>query len=189
MNPFEESLGDCLLMMESLRAMSGSLHKAAERCLSALNNGGKLLICGNGGSAAQAQHLTGELVGRYKKNRQPLAAVALAADVSVLTCIGNDYCYEEIFSRQILALGRRGDVLIAFTTSGESANILNALKAAKEMRMESISFLGRDGGAAFPLSDCALIVNHNDTARIQEGQQFLMHCLMDQIESGLKTKS
>ncbi len=186
---FEESLDDCLLLMESLRAMSGQLHMAADRCLAALRNGGKLLICGNGGSAAQALHLTSELVGRYKENRRPLAAVTLAADAAVLTCIGNDFSYDETFSRQVLALGQPGDVLISFTTSGESANILKALQAAREKGMNSVSFLGRDGGAALALSDCALTPNHNDTARIQEGHQFLMHCLMDLIESGLKSEA
>ncbi len=186
MSDFEKSLDDSLAMLESLRALSGQMRDCADRCLAALNNGGKILLCGNGGSAAQAQHLAGELLGRYKTNRRPLAAVTLAADVSVLTCIGNDYGFEEVFSRQVRALGRPGDVLIALTTSGRSPNILEALRAAKEIGMKSIAFLGGDGGAALPLSDSALVVSHRDTARIQEGHQFLLHCLMDVIEAGLK---
>ena len=186
MSDFERSLEDSLAMMESLRAMSGLLRNCADRCLAALNRGGKLLICGNGGSAAQAQHLTGELVGRYKKSRRPLAAITLGADASVLTCIGNDYRFEEIFARQVRALGRPGDVLIALTTSGRSPDVLEALRAAREMGMETIAFLGGDGGAALPLSDSALVVGHADTARIQEGHQFLMHCLMELIEAGVK---
>lgn len=186
MNDFEKSLDDSLAMLESLRAMSGLVRDCADRCLSALNHGGKLLICGNGGSAAQAQHLAGELLGRYKRNRRPLAAIALASDTAVLTCIGNDYGFEEIFSRQVRALGRPGDVLIAISTSGRSPDILEALRTAKEIGMKSIAFLGGDGGPALPLSDSALVVGHNDTARIQEGHQFLMHCLMDLIEAGVK---
>ncbi len=173
-------------MMESLRAMSGLLRSCAERCLAALNRGGKLLICGNGGSAAQAQHLAGELLGRYKSDRRPLAAITLAVDAAVLTCIANDYRFEEIFSRQVRGLGRPGDVLIALTTSGRSPDVLEALRTAREMGMETIAFLGGDGGPALPLSDYALVVGHSDTARIQEGHQFLMHCFMDLIEAGTK---
>jgi len=185
-NCYTKSIDENLACMESLRSLSGQLHNAADKCISALKQGGKLLICGNGGSAAEAQHMAGELVGRYKLDRSPLAAIALAADPAVLTCIGNDYCFEEVFSRQVRALGRSDDLLIAFTTSGQSANILDALKAAREMGIESISFLGRDGGAALQVTDFALVVDHHDTARIQEGHLFLMHCLMDLIEAGMK---
>lgn len=186
MNNFELALDESLLVMDSLRGMSESVHTAAERCISALEAGGKLLICGNGGSAAQAQHLTGELVGRYKRERDPLAAVTLGTDSSLLTCIGNDFSFDEIFSREVRALGRPGDVIIAFSTSGNSPNITHALTAAKAIGMGTVSFLGRDGGSALALSDCALVVDHLDTARIQEAHLFLMHSLMDIIESGLR---
>jgi D-sedoheptulose 7-phosphate isomerase len=185
MSSFDRSLSEVLAVMESLRGMTPALRDAADRCLAALNSGGKLLVCGNGGSAAEAQHLTGELVGRYKESRRPLAAITLAADAAVLTCIGNDYSFEEVFSRQVQALGRPGDVLIAFTTSGRSPDVLAALRAAREAFVGTVSFLGRDGGPALALSDCALVVHHEDTARIQEGHQFLMHCLMDIIEEGI----
>jgi len=188
MDQFDNSLDECVKVIESLRPMSRKLSVAAEMCLKSLTGGGKLLICGNGGSSAEAQHLTGELVGRYKENRDPLAAVTLSADVAVLTCIGNDYSYEDIFSRQVQALGRQEDLLIVFTTSGRSPNVLKALEAAKKLKIESIAFLGKDGGLAASLADCALIVGHHDTARIQEGHQFLMHSLMDQIEAGLKRR-
>jgi D-sedoheptulose 7-phosphate isomerase len=187
MSSFGESFNELLGMVESLRGMSTAVSEAAGRCVAALNSGGKLLVCGNGGSAAQAQHLTGELVGRYKESRRPLAAVTLAADAAVLTCIGNDFSFEEIFSRQVQALGRRGDVLVAFTTSGRSPDVLAALRAARAMGVGSVSFLGGEGGPAHALSDCALVVPHNDTARIQEGHLFLMHCLMDEIEAGIDT--
>jgi D-sedoheptulose 7-phosphate isomerase len=186
MGNFEAALDDCLAMIESLRGMSAPLRDAAGRCLAALNNGGKLLVCGNGGSAAEALHLTGELVGRYKDDRRPLAAITLAADPAILTSVANDYRFDDVFSRQVRALARPGDVLVAFSTSGKSPDIVEALKAAREMDIQSVSFLGRDGGPALPLSDCALVVKHRDTARIQEGHQFLMHCLMDLIEAGLK---
>ena len=185
MSSFDRSLSEVLAVMESLRGMTPALRDAADRCLAALNSGGKLLVCGNGGSAAEAQHLTGELVGRYKESRRPLAVITLAADAAVLTCIGNDYSFEEVFSRQVQALGRPGDVLIAFTTSGRSPDVLAALRAAREAFVGTVSFLGRDGGPALALSDCALVVHHKDTARIQEGHQFLMHCLMDIIEEGI----
>jgi D-sedoheptulose 7-phosphate isomerase len=182
----DDNVNELLAVIESLRGMVPVLRDAAGRCLAALNGGGKLLVCGNGGSAAEAQHLTGELVGRYKESRRPLAAITLAADAAVLTCIGNDYRFEEVFSRQVQALGRPGDVLVSFTTSGRSSDVLEALRAAKEVGVGSVSFLGRDGGPALVLSDCALVVKHNDTARIQEGHQFLMHCLMDLIEAGIQ---
>ena len=126
-------------------------------------------------------------MGRYKENRRALAALALASDVAVLTCIGNDYCFEDIFARQVRALGRSGDVLIVFTTSGNSPNILAALRTAREMGVRSIAFLGKEGGKAKALADCSLVIAHQDTARVQEAHQFLMHCLMDQIEASLKS--
>ena len=153
-----------------------------KQCSASLQRGGKLLICGNGGSAAEAMHLTGELVGRYKKERRPLAAITLGTDPALLTCIGNDYCYDEIFARQVRALARPGDILIVFSTSGRSANVLRALQTAREMQIRSIAFLGKDGGPALGLADEALVVPHTDTARIQEGHQFLMHSLMDLLE-------
>jgi D-sedoheptulose 7-phosphate isomerase len=185
MQSFEESINECMLVIYSLRTLSNVLRSSADCCGAALSRGGKLLICGNGGSAAQAGHLTGELMGRYKNDRPGLAAVTLGPDSTVVTCIANDFRFEDVFSRQIRALGRAGDVLIVFTTSGQSPNILEALKAAREIGLESISFLGRRGSSAAAFSDYALLVSHDDTARIQEGHQLLMHCLMDRIESGL----
>jgi D-sedoheptulose 7-phosphate isomerase len=112
-----------------------------------------------------------------------LPAVALTADSAVLTCVGNDFRFEDVFARQVQALGNPGDVLVAFTTSGYSGNVLAALELARKLQLTSIAFLGRDGGAAACLADCKLIVPHTDTARIQEGHQFLMHSLMDIIEA------
>ena len=165
MSDYLQSLQECLTVMASLRGLEDELGRAAERCAASLKSGGKLLLCGNGGSAAEAMHLAGELVGRYKTDRAPLAAITLGTDPVIASCVGNDYKFDEIFSRQVRALGRRGDVLIAFSTSGRAANILEALK-----------------GAALALADEALLVRHTDTARIQEGHQFLMHSLMDLLE-------
>ena len=182
---FESSLDDALKNFESMRQLQPRLRDAAQMCIESLKQGHKLIACGNGGSACQAQHLVGELVGRYKNNRDALPALALTADSAVLTCIGNDYAFEEIFARQLRALGQPGDVLIAFSTSGRSANVLRALEACRVLKIASIAFLGKDGGAAVPLADCALIVPHADTARVQEAHLFLMHSLMDRIEAAI----
>ena len=182
MSDYSQSLQECLVVLASMQELETNVQRAAERCAASLKSGGKLLICGNGGSAAEAMHLAGELVGRYKTDRAPLAAITLGTDPVISSCVGNDYAFEEVFSRQVRALGRRGDVLIAFSTSGRSANIVEALKAARAVGIASIAFLGKDGGAALALADEALLVRHTDTARIQEGHQFLMHSLMDLLE-------
>ena len=182
MSEFSKSLQETIKVLTSLEELEPALARAVDMCAACLKNGGKLLICGNGGSAAEAMHLTGELVGRYKKDRGPLAAISLGTDPALMTCIGNDYSYDDVFSRQLIALGRQGDVLIAFTTSGRSPNVLRALKEANTLGIESIAFLGKDGGPARELATEALVVRHVDTARIQEGHQFLMHSFMDLLE-------
>lgn len=185
MSNFQESLQQAVAVFEALREHEDHLQTAARWCVEALLGSHKLLICGNGGSASEAQHLAGELMGRYKETRRPLAAVALTADAAVLTCVSNDFCYEDVFSRQVRGLAIPGDVVIVFTTSGNSPNVLAALRAAREMGIRSVAFLGNDGGEAKSMADCSLIVRHKDTARAQEGHQFLMHCLMDEIEAGI----
>jgi D-sedoheptulose 7-phosphate isomerase len=187
-NSYQESLQDAVAVYQSLGELEPQVRTAGRICTDALAAGRKLLICGNGGSAAEAQHLAGELMGRYKGNRRPLPAVALTADSALVTCVGNDYCFEEIFSRQLRALGQPGDVLIVFTTSGNSPNILMALQTAREIGVASVAFLGRNGGSANELADCSLIVRHTETARAQEGHQFLMHSLMDEIEAWLRER-
>lgn len=177
------SLDEALEVFASLSSLEREVTRAAQMAVDTLNRGGKLLICGNGGSACDAQHLAGELVGRYKGNRRALPAIALNADGATMSCIGNDYRFEEVFSRQIEAFARAGDLLIVFTTSGQSPNVLEALRTARARGVQSIAFLGRDGGAAKPLSDLHIVVAHAATARVQEAHQFLLHCLMDQIEA------
>ena len=188
-NSYERALGDALSLFQSLQSLEPAVHRAAQLCVDALRAGNKLLICGNGGSSSEAQHLAGELMGRYKLNRRALPAVALTADAAVITCIGNDYCYEDIFARQLRGLARAGDVFVAFSSSGNSANVVKALTTARELGIASIAFLGSDGGKARPLADCALIAPHADTARAQEAHQFLMHCIMDEIEAAFPAEA
>ena len=182
---FADSLREAMQAFDSLQKLAPALEEATRLCVEAFHSGGKLLICGNGGSASEAQHLAGELVGRYLLDRAPLAAVALTGDTAVLTCIGNDYRYKDVFARQVRALARPEDVLVVFSTSGNSPNVLEALAAARAMDLKSIAFLGRDGGRAREIADCPLIVQHASTARAQEAHQFLLHCLMDGIEAGM----
>lgn len=182
---FKESLLEAILVYQGLEKHEPTLRQAAIFAADALTSGHKLLICGNGGSASEAQHLTGELVGRFRTNRRPMAAISLASDATVLTCIGNDFDYDDVFARQVQALASPEDVLVAFSTSGRSASVLRALEAAKQIGARSIAFLGCDGGNAKNLADCAIVVRHQDTARIQEGHQFLMHALMDYLENSL----
>lgn len=150
--------------------------------LSCLKKGGKVLICGNGGSASDSQHFAAELVGRFKKERKAMAALALTTDTSILTSISNDYSFKYIFSRQLEALGKKGDTLIAISTSGNSENILEALKAAKKLKIKTAGFLGKDGGEAKKLADIYFIVSSNDTARIQEIHITVAHALAEIIE-------
>jgi D-sedoheptulose 7-phosphate isomerase len=180
---FQSALQEAQSVFDVLSTMESSLNQAAQWCLEAFRDGHKIITFGNGGSACEAQHLAGELMGRYKSNRRPLPAVALSADTAVITCIGNDFGFDDIFARQFEGLAGPGDILIAFSTSGNSNNVLLALEAARRLHIRSIAFLGREGGKAAASADCSLIVRHHDTARIQEGHNFLMHSLMDIIEA------
>jgi phosphoheptose isomerase len=159
---------------------------AAGRVLAAcLRDGGKVLLCGNGGSAADAQHLAAELVGCFSGLRRALPAVALTTDPSVVTALANDFGYEHVFARQIEALGRPGDVLVAISTSGQSANTIRALEVARLGGLGTVALLGRDGGAMRPLADLALVVDEQDTARIQEAHVFVVHALCAVVEAAL----
>jgi D-sedoheptulose 7-phosphate isomerase len=185
LHAYRYALQQATQVLASLSSLEDKLQTAAGWCVDAFRSGNKLLSCGNGGSASEAQHLVGEIVGRYKKDRPPLPAIALNADSTLLTCIGNDYSFHDVFSRQIEGLGRPGDVLLVFSTSGNSPNVLAALEAARKLQIQSIAFLGKDGGQALAAADCSLLVQHADTARVQEGHNFLMHALMDCIETGM----
>jgi D-sedoheptulose 7-phosphate isomerase len=157
----------------------------AERLAQCLRDGGKILLCGNGGSAADCQHLAAEFTGRFQAERPPLAALALTTDSSALTCIGNDYGFEHVFARQVHALGRPGDCLVGISTSGRSANVRLAMAAARERGLSTIGLLGRDGGDIAPLCDLAVVVPGADTARIQEAHLFVEHAWCALVEHAL----
>ena len=162
--------------------------EAASCIADALMNSGKVLACGNGGSAADAQHFSSEMLNRFERERPGLPAIALTTDASTVTSIGNDYQFADIFARQIRALGHPGDVLLAFSTSGNSHNILNALDAAHERDMRVILCTGRDGGQASPClrdGDIELRVPSQSTARIQESHIAFIHCLCDLVDGHL----
>jgi len=159
--------------------------KIADVSVSALRGGNKLLLAGNGGSAADAQHIAAEIVGRYKKDRPAYAAIALTTDTSALTAIGNDYGFEQIFARQVEGLGRRGDVLLAFSTSGRSANILAALKTARQQGLVTVGFTGAKGTGMAASCDHLLVAPSDDTAVIQQIHLTFAHGICDVIEQTL----
>ncbi len=168
--------------VDALPALGAVLAQAAQRAAACLRAGGKLLICGNGGSASDAQHFASEMMGRFLAHREPYAAIALTADGALLTCVGNDYAFDEVFSRQVLGLGRAGDVLFAISTSGHSANVVGAARQARQVGMGVIGLLGRDGGRLAAECDLALVVPSHSTARIQEAHILLIHTLCESIE-------
>jgi D-sedoheptulose 7-phosphate isomerase len=179
---FDECLRETLRTFESLSTIRPQIDHAGEMILRTLQSGHKLLLCGNGGSAAEAQHFSTELVGRYFKTRRSLPAVALTADGTLLTCIGNDFGYDDVFARQIEGLAQPGDLVVVFTSSGNSENILRALKAAQRLQLESISFLGRGGGKTKGLATCELIVPGTSGRTAQESHLFLLHYFCELID-------
>ncbi|MDX2187936.1 MAG: SIS domain-containing protein [Opitutaceae bacterium] len=181
----DKSLADTIRTFQSLTEIRAEIDHASLLLLETLRSGGKLLICGNGGSAAEAQHFSTELVGRYFKNRPSLPAIALNADGSLLSCIGNDFGFDEVFSRQIEGLARPGDVVVTLTSSGNSANILRALETANRLGLKSISFLGRGGGKAKGLATIDLVVPGTSGRSAQEAHLFLIHHFCDVIDGTL----
>lgn len=170
---------------KAVEVMAAPLSNAVEAVVNALTNGGKILACGNGGSAADCQHFAAELVGRFERERPGLAAIALTTDTSALTAIGNDYSYDEVFSKQVHALGQPGDVLLAISTSGNSRNVIKAIEAAHERDMTVVSLTGKGGGKMSAMlrdTDHDLCVPHDKTARIQEVHILAIHCLCDGID-------
>lgn len=165
--------------------ISKNIEISADMIANSLKSSGTIFWCGNGGSAADSQHIAAEFVGRFKKDRRPLRSIALTTDTSVLTCVANDYSYEEIFSRQLNALGREGDVLVAITTSGQSENIKQALIQAHKMGIKTIGLLGKNGGVCKDYSDVSLIVPSDTTARIQEVHILIEHLLCELVEQKL----
>lgn len=182
---FEES---AQLKLAAVEKLAGPIADAVERMVSALAADRKILACGNGGSAADAQHLAAELIGRFERERPELAALALTTDSSILTAIANDYRFDDVFAKQVRGLGQDGDVLVAISTSGNSANVVAAVEAAHERGMVVVALTGRGGGrigAMLREDDVHLCVPHERTARIQEVHLLMIHCLCDGIDSAL----
>jgi D-sedoheptulose 7-phosphate isomerase len=182
---FDRNLAAHCNLFDALAGLRAPVADAAARMASTLEAHGKLLFFGNGGSACDSQHIAAELTGRLRHERRPLAAMALNSDIAALTAISNDYGFEEVFARQISALGRPGDCAIALSTSGRSPNVLRALEAARQQGLHTIALLGRDGGPARLSADLAIVVPHDDSARIQEAHIFIGHTWCGQIERTL----
>jgi phosphoheptose isomerase len=171
--------------LQSLVDLDAQIRKAADLIEECLRAGNKLLVCGNGGSAADAAHFATELVVRFAKDRRAQPAICLASDGGLLTAAANDYGFDEIFARQVMAFGAPGDVFICLTTSGKSKNVKRALDEAKTRKLKTIALLGRDGGSTIGIADVDLLVKSDSTARIQEAHQLLLHVLCELIESHL----
>lgn len=171
--------------LQSLFDLDAQVAKAADLIEESLRAGNKLLVCGNGGSAADASHFATEFVVRFTKDRPAYPAICLSGDGGLLTAAGNDYGFDEVFARQVAAFGLQGDVLICLTTSGKSRNVERALEEAKAHKLKTIAFLGRDGGSTIGMADVDLLVRSDSTARIQEAHQLLLHVLCETIESRL----
>lgn len=176
------------LKLSASHSLTAPIARAGELLAASLRAGGKALACGNGGSAADAQHFAAELVNRFERERAPLAAVALTTDSSTLTSIANDYAYEQVFAKQVRALARPGDVLLAISTSGNSASVLEAMRAARAASASVVALTGNGGGkmgALLTPGDVHICVPHNKTARIQEVHLLVLHCLCDAIDCEL----
>jgi D-sedoheptulose 7-phosphate isomerase len=176
------------LKYQSAEALSKPIAAAVNAVIACVTSGGKVLACGNGGSAADAQHFSAEFVGRFERDRPELAAIALTTDTSIITAIANDYDFNVIFSRQVRALGQPGDVLLAISTSGNSGNVLAAIEAAHEREMVVIGLTGRGGGkmnAALRDTDVHICVPHERTARVQEVHILTLHCICDAVDAQL----
>lgn len=175
-------VADHVDVLSSTIETMGVIGEMAERCKIALASGNKILFCGNGGSAADSQHIAAELVGRFVKERRSLAAIALTTDTSILTAVGNDYGYDDIFSRQVEGLGRSGDILIGISTSGNSGNVVKAIEAARHVGMHTFAFTGEGGGKLGALCDLTFAVPSKVTARIQEMHILAGHILCELVE-------
>lgn len=184
---FLRHLEEHTMAMAKLETLMPSILKGGEWMSDTIARQGKILICGNGGSAADAQHFAAELVGRFQKERCAWPAVALTTDTSAITAIGNDYSFDSIFSRQVEALGRGGDLIVGISTSGNSGNVMSAVRQCTGMRMRSIALLGKDGGSIAPVADLAITVPCQVTAHIQEVHIFILHLWCAMIEDRLCT--
>jgi len=176
------------LKLDAVEALAPAIARAAEILTESLLADGKILACGNGGSASDAQHFAAEMVGRFERERPELPAISLATDTSILTAVANDYAFEQVFAKQVRALGAKGDVLLAISTSGNSANVVAAINAAREREMRVVALTGKGGGRIGQMlaaGDSHLCVPHDRTARIQEVHLLMIHCLCDAIDNAL----
>ena len=183
----KQDIQQSILAKKSLIKISNKINESIKILTECLKNGNKILICGNGGSAADAQHLAAEFLVRLRPNvnRKSLPVISLALDTSTLTACGNDYSFDKIFSRSLSALGKENDVLISISTSGMSKNIINVIRQAKKQNINTISFLGKKGGKAKKFSNLSLIVDSNNVARIQESHIFLGHFIFQKVEENI----
>ena len=182
---FAETLADTIALHEHAKTGAASVVDAAHAIGEALGRGGKLLLFGNGGSAADAQHVAAELVGRFERERAAMAAIALTTDTSVLTSVGNDYGYDRVFARQVEALGRKGDVAFGISTSGRSPNVVRALRAARGIGLTTIALTGCNGGDVGLAADIHINVPSESAARAQEVHRTLLHVICDLVERSL----
>lgn len=185
MSQFETSLNALQEILRALPSLQGAVEKAAALAGDALLSGNKLMFCGNGGSASDSAHIATEFTCRFKEDRRPYPAISFTVDGGLLTAIGNDYEFTDVFSRQVAAFGQPGDVLVVLTSSGKSRNILAALEEARRRGVKTIAFLGKGGGFTKGAADIELIVPGTETARIQEAQKFLLHVFCEIIEERL----
>jgi D-sedoheptulose 7-phosphate isomerase len=182
----DRAIDDSTRTLESLKKLESQVAKAADLIEQCLRAGNKLLVCGNGGSAADAAHFATELVVRFAKDRRAHPAICLASDGGLITAAANDYGFDEIFARQVAAFGQPEDLLICLTTSGKSKNVVRAMEEAKARKLKTIAFLGRDGGPTIGMADVDLLIPSDSTARIQEAHQLLLHVLCEIIEARIK---
>ena len=175
-------IASSVAVVQSLDSRVDEISDAISLIRKCIQDGGKVMTVGNGGSAAEAMHMSEELVGRFRSNRASLAGICLCADCTALTCIANDFGYDSIFSRQIEGLGRSGDVVVVFSTSGNAANLKLAIDAARQQGCQVLAVLGRDGGNIAGMSDVEVIVDCSDTERIQEAHQVVLHLILDSLE-------
>ena len=182
---FDDCLREHRELFAAIAGLGSAVEAAARRMADSLASGGKLMFCGNGGSAADSQHLAAELTGRFVDERPPLAAMALTTDTSALTCIANDYSFAQVFERQVAGLGRPPDCLIGISTSGNSENLVRAFATARRLGLGTIGLLGRDGGQLAALCEESIVVPSFTTARIQEAHIFIGHCLCALVEQRL----